>query len=434
MSKIYRRDFIRYGSVLTAGSLLLPSAFASTSSKEAGTDEPSTVIVVTDENCTSGSQINADIVQIMVNAGITSYTGISDVGQAWMSLFSGITHDSVIGVKVNVINPFVPTNPETTEAVINGLLQMPVPSGFDENNIIIWDRQNSELSSAGYTLNTGSTGVRCFGTNQSGVGYNDSFPLNVNGRTCYPSRIYTDYIDYLINIAVIKDNFRSGATLTLKNHYGTIGTPQQVHDNNCDPYIPALNQQLRDSLGDKQKFCMVDTVFGLSYGGPYGPPNFVHNGIIMSEDTVAVDRIGLDILVENGFSNLTLASHVETASQSPYNLGNYDPGLIERNDIENPSSAVPNGEGNTPQDFHLSVYPNPFNLEARVQFSLAQRSKVALTVHDTLGREVLSLYNDWFSPGDHGVMIDGSGLSSGVYFIRLIAGNISQTQKVVLIK
>ena len=96
--------------------------------------------------------------------------------------------------------------------------------------------------------------------------------LNVNDVNNYPTKIIEEQIDYMINFAVMKDHGISGATLCLKNHYGSAHNVYYMHGNHCDPYIPALNQVFRDELGDKEKFRMIDTIFGAAYGGPAGGP------------------------------------------------------------------------------------------------------------------------------------------------------------------
>jgi hypothetical protein len=268
-----------------------------------------------------------------------------------MSLFPGITSSSVIGIKVNCANSSVPSNPETVQAIIDGLLLMPIPGGFNANNIIIWDRTDYELIASGFTINTGSNGVRCFGTSHSGVGYS-TVNLNVNGVTSHPSNIFANYINYLINVPVIKDHTVSGATLCLKNHFGSVNNPGYLHGNYCNPYLPSLNQQLQAVLGNKEKFRLIDAIFGIATGGPSGPADFVYNGVIMSEDIVSADHIGLEILVEHGMNHAWQATHIQTASQPPYNLGNYDLALIERVNIYNPSSYVPH---------NLSLSLNPLS-------------------------------------------------------------------------
>ena len=441
MPRIDRRSLIR-NSALAAGGMAVTKQLHGKAQRLMvnGQDDPSTVVVVTDEECTTGSTINTDVLQIVVDTAIRTYTGVQNVGEAWMSLFPAITSDSVIGIKVSLLNSSVPTNPETAAAVINGLLQMPVMGGFDPNNIIIWDRTNYDLSNAGYTINTGETGVRCFGTNQHGAGYDYANPINVNGVNSSPSKILTEFTDYMINLAVLKDHSFSGATLSMKNHYGSVNNPGALHGGYCNPYIPALNQQIRDTLGDKQKICLIDGLFGMYYGGPTGPPNFIYNGILISEDPVAIDRIGLDILVEHGMSHAWQASHIETASQPPYELGNYDLALIERIDIVDPSLSVPPGGGIQPERFNLiGNYPNPFNQSTRISFQLEQEAEVRLEVFDINGRLVKRLADGGYSSGIHGVVWDGSNaggnpVASGAYLCRLISGGRSLSKRMVLIR
>ena len=180
---------------------------------------------------------------------------------------------------------------------------------------------------------------------------------------------------------------------------------------------------------------MVDAIFGMYYGGPSGPPNFIYNGVLMSEDPVAIDRVGLDILVERGMNHASQAIHIETASQAPYNLGNYDLALIDRIDIENPSSAASDPTGTKPTDFRIiGIHPNPFNQSAVIQYSLRSESMVHLSAYDILGREITRLVDGPRPAGLHKAVFDGSRLASGTYFARLTVGNLSQTQKLLLLK
>jgi hypothetical protein len=59
---------------------------------------------------------------------------------------------------------------------------------------------------------------------------------------------------------------------------------------------------------------------------------------------------------------------------------------------------------------------------------------VKLEVFDVLGKKVATLVNERQSAGTHNITFNASGLSSGVYFYRLQAGNFSSTQKMILIK
>ncbi len=79
-------------------------------------------------------------------------------------------------------------------------------------------------------------------------------------------------------------------------------------------------------------------------------------------------------------------------------------------------------------------YPNPFNPLTTLRYSIPLSGNVKLTVFDGAGRIVAELVNQWQTAGNYTVDFNASGLSSGIYFYRLSAGNFSQTQKLVLLK
>lgn len=100
------------------------------------------------------------------------------------------------------------------------------------------------------------------------------------------------------------------------------------------------------------------------------------------------------------------------------------------------STAV--GSGNTPalpQDFALHpVYPNPFNSSVEIRYEIPSDAKVRLTVYNTLGQEAAVLAEGWETAGNHEVKFDASGLTSGIYFIRLSAEGHTLVQKTILLK
>ena len=159
----------------------------------------------------------------------------------------------------------------------------------------------------------------------------------------------------------------------------------------------------------------------------------------MGEDIVAVDRVGLDILEENGMNHGWQATHIETASQPPYNLGNYESSMINRIDIYNPTSVKEN-EAHTPDEYRLEQnFPNPFNQATSIRFTLSKKSRVSIRVTNGQGRLVAVLTEGEYDAGSHLLqwdgMNDGGGiLPSGVYFCRMTAGNLSQTVEMVILK
>ncbi len=98
-----------------------------------------------------------------------------------------------------------------------------------------------------------------------------------------------------------------------------------------------------------------------------------------------------------------------------------------------PTTAV--NEAGIPYEFRLDQnYPNPFNPTTAISYELSSVSNVTLKVYDILGREVASLVSARQNPGSYTVNFDGSGLPSGVYFYRLVAGTSTAMKKLVLLK
>jgi cyanophycinase len=97
----------------------------------------------------------------------------------------------------------------------------------------------------------------------------------------------------------------------------------------------------------------------------------------------------------------------------------------------------------TPRAFQLyQNFPNPFSSKARsrlagnpattIRFSLSKRAFVKLAVYDVLGREINSLAEGEFNPGEHTVRFNANKLPSGVYFYRLQADGLAVTKKMLL--
>ena len=60
--------------------------------------------------------------------------------------------------------------------------------------------------------------------------------------------------------------------------------------------------------------------------------------------------------------------------------------------------------------------------------------QVVLKVFDVIGREVQTLVNEKLQAGCYEVGFDGSNLTSGVYFYRMVADGFSETKRLMLIK
>ena len=88
-----------------------------------------------------------------------------------------------------------------------------------------------------------------------------------------------------------------------------------------------------------------------------------------------------------------------------------------------------------PESFSLSAaYPNPFNPTTTLDFAIPVDSKVSLSIYNLQGREMSMLINDNIDAGYYTVVWDANTYASGVYFVKMIAGEYVKTQKLMLVK
>jgi hypothetical protein len=94
-----------------------------------------------------------------------------------------------------------------------------------------------------------------------------------------------------------------------------------------------------------------------------------------------------------------------------------------------------------PTEFQLSQnFPNPFNPSTTIRYGLPQAAKVSLQIFDLLGREVIPLIEEESQAAGFHVKTwnghdkNGQPVASGLYVYRLVAGEFSQTKKMLLVK
>lgn len=88
-----------------------------------------------------------------------------------------------------------------------------------------------------------------------------------------------------------------------------------------------------------------------------------------------------------------------------------------------------------PSKFRLfQNYPNPFNPTTTISYYLPRSVHVEITLFDVLGNYVKDVYSGYQNPQTHEVELDGSNLSSGIYFYRLKTEIFEETRKCILIK
>ncbi|TVR19189.1 MAG: T9SS C-terminal target domain-containing protein [Balneolaceae bacterium] len=82
----------------------------------------------------------------------------------------------------------------------------------------------------------------------------------------------------------------------------------------------------------------------------------------------------------------------------------------------------------------LPNYPNPFNPSTTIQYQLSEGTHVTLEVFDASGRRVHVLADENQHAGKYSTSFNANNLASGLYVVRLRAGNQVHMQKISLIK
>ena len=80
------------------------------------------------------------------------------------------------------------------------------------------------------------------------------------------------------------------------------------------------------------------------------------------------------------------------------------------------------------------LYPNPFNPSTQISFSLPMDDYVKLSAYNIRGNEVDVIFEGAQGVGQHSYTWNASHIPSGVYYIRLQAGEMITSQKALLIK
>jgi hypothetical protein len=99
------------------------------------------------------------------------------------------------------------------------------------------------------------------------------------------------------------------------------------------------------------------------------------------------------------------------------------------------TTGVADDQPTLPVDVRLHPnYPNPFNAITIISYEVPQRMNISLSVFNILGREVRELFNGIQESGRFRIPLDASGLSSGVYFVRLVTDQHIIVRPIMLIR
>jgi hypothetical protein len=283
---------------------------------------PGKVALVTDKEAISGDRFDGQVVARMFEQGLTKLTG-KNLRESFKMFFD---KQDIVGLKVNPVGaPLINTRPELAEAVIHWLME----NGLPRSNIVIWDRFDYMLPSAGFTgdrfpgitieglqtmdlqsnrwrddegkhVSIGNFDEEAyylakgvFGSNVQGY-KDDEFYLNqhvFNGEYSYFGKLITQRLTKIINLAAYK-NTGNGISMATKNlGYGALCNTGRLHAplffNVCTEVLAA------PAIRDKLVLNITDGLRGQYDGGPDKNAQFVYPNctLYFATDPFALDMV-----------------------------------------------------------------------------------------------------------------------------------------------
>ena len=82
----------------------------------------------------------------------------------------------------------------------------------------------------------------------------------------------------------------------------------------------------------------------------------------------------------------------------------------------------------------LQNFPNPFNPSSEIEFEIPHEAYVTIKVFNLLGKEVMTLVNEFREAGIYTLKLNGNNLSGGIYIYSLQTPEIKIVKKFTLIK
>jgi uncharacterized protein (DUF362 family) len=328
-----RRDFLK--TTLTSAAFLCAggatdalAASESPAQESVAAGAKSRVVVARDEQLRgTGSSVDSQRMLALMDRSMQALFDRDHPLDAWRRL---VRPGESVSLKVNTLGGRgISTNLQLVEAICERLQQ----AGVKPGEIVIWDRDTSELERAGFHVSIGGDRVQCYGTDR--VGYEQELAAWGSVGSLL-SKILTQRSNVLINLPVLKDHDGAGVTIALKNMYGVIHNPNKYHPNGCNPYVADVN--MLPEIRSRMRLAICDATTAMYEGGPGFKPehSWNANALLVSADPVALDHTGW-LMIERKRAEKrlkTLAAeerapgYIATAADADHRLGTNDPKRI----------------------------------------------------------------------------------------------------------
>jgi len=336
--------------------------------------------------------------------------------------------DSNVMVEIDKCN-FINNTSDRVNILISGYIK-----DFKFSNSII-SGNSSELRTSGCNFSNNVSGniENCLFSYNKTAGGSSAVSVGVNSNISF------------INCTFSKNRGDIGAAFTMRNSGNIMLLNSIVWEN--EPYNFALSA-VTDSTPCNLLLYSSDIEYGIDSILVNDSVSVVHWGTgNIVEDPMFIDSLNnfhlqnISACIGAGVKSIYLAKDWVFApdvdlegNPRPFpEDSNPDLGAFE-NLYGTPTDIVVK-ENIIPIAFELKQnYPNPFNPSTIIKYSIPKQGNVTLKIFDVLGGEVATLVNKQQRQGNYEVEFDGAGLTSGIYFYRLRAGEYIQLKKMLLIK
>lgn len=318
-----RRQFLK--NCLAAG-LLAPAAACAQKPAPGG---KSRVVIARDPALRgSGSAPDSARLAKLLDRAVQSFLDSDSPIEAWKRV---VRPGEVVGLKVNCLaGRGISTNVTLVEAICERLQQAGIPA----RDIVIWDRLNADLESAGFRPASQPGRIRTLGNDV--LGYEEE--LSVYGSAgSLVSQTLTRVCHAVINLPVLKDHGIVGVTMALKNMFGAIHNPNKYHIDAGNPYVADVN--MLPPIRAKVRLTICDAVTPQYEGGPSYLPQWSWrcDSLLVARDPVALDYTGWQIIERQragkGLKPLKEMKreplYIATAADPRHRLGTNDPSRME---------------------------------------------------------------------------------------------------------
>jgi hypothetical protein len=191
-----------------------------------------------------------------------------------------------------------------------------------------------------------------------------------------------------------------------------------------------------------------DSGYSLDNLSPGVPMSLAHSGGVLTwQESTAEDFDYFSVYGSDAapFATATLIGHTVPpsmdVSSSPYAYYHVTATDFSGNEGDPAGLHVATGVDGPPRSYVLSIssYPNPFNPETTIRYTVPWRGRVLVSIYDARGSQVVTLVDEEKDAGAHtmgwrGTDARGGSVSSGVYFARVTHASGTEHYRMALLK